>query len=32
MGSIEITIHNATISDIEEVARLFDAYRESVLR
>ena len=27
MGSNEITIHNATISDIEEVARLFDAYR-----
>ena len=27
MGSIEITIHNATVSDIEEVARLFDAYR-----
>ena len=27
MGSIEITIHNATVSDIEEVAGLFDAYR-----
>jgi hypothetical protein len=28
MSSDEITIHNAAISDIEEVARLFDAYRE----
>ena len=27
MGSNEITIHNATVSDIEEVAGLFDAYR-----
>ena len=27
MSSNEITIHNAAISDIEEVARLFDAYR-----
>ena len=27
MSSNEITIHNAAVSDIEEVARLFDAYR-----